>query len=374
MNKFTLLTSICLLLVASSHAKIRRVGFFGIPVAGTDYVSFAAAQTAAAANDTILMFPGTNLDGQVTKKLIIIGNGTLLDPGSTPKGNANQQAFSSESTITNVTLAAGSDGTIVMGFRGGSIYINVSDITLRRNRDILVYLGYTAFNINNFKALENYSLNLANYAGSGLTATNMNISNNLIYQMALGGTNTYSGNISNNVWAFDNTAAGTNGGASTLSYGTSINFGGGAFLFQNNLLVSYNSAIAANNSNYFVFSGGGNTVFNYNVALQTTIPQNWGAGTGNVIVPIANATNIFVAFPLIGSASADGRYALTAGSPALMGNRPGSSADAGIYGGPSPYKLSTLPSIPSIYQLSSPQGNNPVGSTIQINLSTKGNN
>ncbi len=78
------------------------------------------------------------------------------------------------------------------------------------------------------------------------------------------------------------------------------------------------------------------------------------------------------ALPLIGTTSADARFQLKAGSPALTVGA--GSTPIGMFTGSYPYKLSGLPSIPSIYQLSSPQGNNPPGSTIQINLSTKGNN
>ncbi len=374
MKKFSIVVTVLLLVAVCANAKIRRVGFFGTQVAGTDYVTFDAAQTASAAGDTIYMFPATTLGGTITKKLIIIGNGTLLDPGTAPKGNANQQAFAGESIASTVYLNAGSDGTVIMGFHNGNFYVGANDITIRRNRDIVVYFGYITTSINNLKVLENYSVNMVNYTSPGYTSTNMNISNNLIYQLSTSGSNTYSGNISNNVWVYDGTANGTNGGASTFSYTTAINFGGGAYLFQNNILVSYTNASAPSNYNYFTFSNGGNTVFNYNIALESSTPQNWGAGTGNIITPIANAANIFTAFPVIGSVSADARYQLKANSPALTANRPGSTVDAGMYGGPAPYKLSTLPSIPSIYQLSSPDGNNPTGTSIQINLSTKGNN
>jgi len=83
-------------------------------------------------------------------------------------------------------------------------------------------------------------------------------------------------------------------------------------------------------------------------------------------------SNIFNAFPLIGTTSADARYQLKAGSPALTAGSGGTPI--GMYTGNYPYKLSTIPSIPTIYQLSSPQGNNPPGNTMQINVSTRGNN
>jgi hypothetical protein len=203
----------------------------------------------------------------------------------------------------------------------------------------------------------------------------MNISNNFINNFATAALNTYSGNISNNVWAYDATlAAGANGGSSTLSNTSNVELGGGAYLFQNNILVSYTNASLASSYNYFSFLNGSNTVFNYNMAVQagTGGSQAWGAGTGNVITPITNAAAIFDGFPAIGSFSADARYKLKAGSPALTAGA--GSTPIGMFAGNSPYKLGMVPNIPSVYLLSSPQGNNPSGNTIQINVSTRGNN
>jgi hypothetical protein len=230
--------------------------------------------------------------------------------------------------------------------------------------------------VNNLQILENYELTINHsYNVAGFTQTNLNVSNNLIESFNLNSTlNTYNGNISNNVWVFDNTNAGGNGGATTLSSASPIYFGNGAFLFQNNILHSYTNASAASNYNYFIINDGGNTVFNYNVILQSYNNINLGTGIGNTVVPVGNVGAVFEDFPAIGTNTSDARYRLKGGSPALIANRPGSSADAGMYGGNAPYKLSTLPSIPSIYSLSSPQGNNPTGSTIQINVSAKGNN
>jgi hypothetical protein len=370
----------------AAEAKIRRVGYFGNPVANTDYTTFALAHTAATNNDTILIFPGASAVGDITKKLYIFGTGYWLDPNSTPKGNANQQAFASAALGGIIYFKTGSAGSVVAGlnFVGNTIYIGVDNITIRRNRDVTVNLAYNANNggtpiiINNLALLENYELTINHsYNIVGFGQNNLNISNNFMESFNLNTTNnSYNGSISNNVWVYDATAAagGANGGSATLSTATDLYLGNGAFLFANNILVSYTNANAASNYNYFNFFGGGNTVFNYNVILQSYNAISLGAGTGNVIVPVANVANIFQDFPLIGTNSADARYQLKANSPALQTNRPGATVDAGMYGGSSPYRLSMLPPIPSIYSLSSPQGNNPTGNTIQINVSTKGNN
>ncbi|MCW3091550.1 MAG: hypothetical protein JWP81_2619 [Ferruginibacter sp.] len=379
MKKFAFLLLPVLLMAFSSEAKIRRVGFFASPIAGTDYSTFALAYTAAGAGDTVLMFPNTTVSGTLSKKLIIIGAGNWLDPNSTPKGNANQQAFPGEANISSLILALGCEGTVIQGFHNGIIYIAASDITIMRNRDITVYISYTnpAATVSNLQVLQNYKVAIANYYTNASSATNMNISNNLIDYFSTAMGNTYSGTISNNVWAYDatQTANAANGGTSTMSGTNSIELGAGAYLLQYNIFAGYSNAVAASSNNYFYFLNTGNSIFNYNLALQAGSgqPQTFGiSGTGNSITVIANAANIFNAFPLIGSSSADARYQLKAGSPALTAGLGGTAV--GMYAGNYPYKLSTLPSIPSVYLLSSPQGNNPAGSTIQINVSTKGNN
>lgn len=374
---------LCLLVITSAsltlQAKIRRVGFFGSPITNTDYVSFTAAYTAAAAGDTILVFPNNSVSGILTKKLFIFGPGCWLDPAGTPRGNANQQAFPGTATISSLTFNDGSQNSVVMGFNSGTIYINTDSITIRRNRELDIYVTYNspAKTTTNLQVLQNYRVSLSNYYTNASSCTNMNISNNLITFMTFGSGNTYSGLIANNVWAYDNTQStnNLNGGTSTLSNTNSIELGAGSFILQNNIFCSYTNAAAGSNYNYYQFSNAGNSVFNNNLALQAGSgpAQTWGvAGTGNVITPIANAANIFNAWPLIGSASADARYQLKAGSPALTTGAGGTPI--GMFAGNYPYKLSGLPSIPSIYLLSSPQGNNPPGNTLQINVSTKGNN
>ncbi len=376
MKKLALLLFTVTFIVTTTNAKIRRVGFFGSPVSGTDYITFAAAYTAAASGDTILMFPSTTLSGTISKKLTLIGPGNWLDPNSTPKGNANLQAFAGISTINSLTFDVGSNGSVLSGFYGGNIYVKDNNITILRNREIDVYITYInpAGTITNLQVIQNYRLSIRQYYSNGSSSTNMNISNNLIYYFNTPPGNTYSGNISNNVLAYDNTqsANNLNGGTATLSTANDIELGGGAYLLQNNIFVCYYNAVAASNYNYFTFTNGGNSIFNYNMALQTATATNWGTGVGNSTTAISNSANIFEAFPLIGSSSADARYRLKAGSPALTAGA-GSTA-IGMFAGVTPYKLSTIPTIPTIYALSSPQGNNPPGNTIQINVSTRGNN
>ena len=371
----------------SAHAAIRRVGFFGPPLNGVDYTSFSLAQTASVAGDTIMMYPGVILSGNIDKRLIIIGPGSWLDPSTNPKGNANMQAFTGTVTCQGVSFRTGSAGSVIMGFDfvGNQVYVGVNDITIRRNLFVTVNLAYnpnngavptTAITVNNLQILENYRLNISSSYSTGFSQTNLNVSNNFMHAFILYTGNNYSGSITNNIWSYDATlSAALNGGSTTQSVATQIDMGNGTFLFQNNITCSYTNASSVSNYNYFAFLNASNAIFNYNLALQSSNFSSWGpSGTGNIVTPPGNVATIFQGFPAIGNRTGDDRYILGPSSPALMANRPGSTNDAGIFGGASPYKLSTIPSIPTIYQLSSPQGNNPQGSSIQINLSTRGNN
>ena len=73
--------------------------------------------------------------------------------------------------------------------------------------------------------------------------------------------------------------------------------------------------------------------------------------------------------------SYDGKYSLKSGSPAIgAGTLGAGTTDAGIFGGATPYRLSGIPPVPTIYALTSPQGTTPAGNIVQINLSTRSNN
>jgi hypothetical protein len=262
-----------------------------------------------------------------------------------------------------------------MGFSAGTFYIgDAGDLVIRRNRNPDIILGHPTNGPktnNNIQILENYKVTIRSYSTGGYNATNLNISNNFINYLSLTSPNTFSGSISNNIWAYSV----TEGNAEINSGTNAVDLAGGSFLFQNNIFASYTNATAGSNYNYFAFNGAGNSIFNYNLMIsgnnQNSFPT---AGTGNVIIGSNNAGSIFEGFPTIGLRTADDRWVLKAGSPALAINPLVSNPNGGMYSGPNPYKLSTIPAIPTIYSLSSPDGNNPAGGTIQINVSTRGNN
>ena len=75
---FATLTVLVLSFTNSANAKIRRVGYFGTPVTNTDYSDLQSAHDAAAANDTIQVYPGSWY-ATYSKKLVTLGYGYFID-------------------------------------------------------------------------------------------------------------------------------------------------------------------------------------------------------------------------------------------------------------------------------------------------------
>ncbi len=394
--KTKLITLFFFSLLSSSvlFATIRRVGYTDVPaVTNVDYTTFYAAHQAAVNGDTIYVFPGkVLLDGWapagccsdivITKRLTIVSVGNWLDSTSTPKGNSNLQVKKQSAYLgRNLDFGIGSKGSVITGFdgQGQGIGIYTDSITIKRNFNIRIYFGGN--NCTNLSIEGNYRAWFDGNDDVSNEYKNITIKNNFIYRLQLP-LKSYSGIIANNTFAFDNTNNAVNGGDISLSDAiigccttSDMQLREGTWLFQNNLIISNTNSDSSKNFNYFKIFGGSNSTFNYNVALQSNNFTIWpGIGIGNVFLPPSQVANIFEGFPAIGTRSADDRYILKANSPANVANRPGSTVEAGMFGGTTPYKLSTIPSIPTIYKISSPQGNNPTGGTIEIKVSTRSNN
>lgn len=388
---FTVLT------ISDVHATIKRVGYAGIPqVSGVDYASFYFAYAAATDGDTIYVFPGKSLAGvdwptaydrpEIAKRLVIISKGYWTDSTSNPKGNAGLQAskgtaYFGENGNQTVYFLSSSAGSVLMGFdgRGISVGIQANNITIKRNFNLSIYLDNVS--ISGLTVEGNYRVWFGGNDNVNQLWSNVVIKNNFIYQFLLP-LKTYSGTINNNTWISNGVHNVSGQDLTTSYYNTSgtylsnINLRDGTWFFQNNLMLFYTSANATSNVNYFVITGADNSTISYNLALQSYNFTVWpGTASGNVFLDPANVATVCAGFPTLGSRTADDKYVLASGSPALKTNLPaGSPSDAGMYGGSTPYKLGMIPSIPTIYRISSPQGNNPSGNTITINLSTRSNN
>jgi hypothetical protein len=331
--KKTIILSACLtaLAVFNSSAKIWRVNNAGLPA---DFTTIQAAHDAATvvAGDTIHIEPSWVSYGALisTKKLIILGPGYYLDL------NTNQQANPATATIESFTLNTGCSGTVISGLTITTTnYISTGNITISRNNfaNCNIYLSRD-YSYSNVIISGNYGINLVGSTGSSSTTliTNVLIFNNLLAYVQFNAQ--YSGVIANNIF--------TNWNDQTYN-----------FTIKNNICTS--------TANLLNFSGSFNTISNNIGAAALTLPE--GNGNQNS-VPM---TTVFVGAT---GNSTDGQYQLANGSPAIGAGLSGE--DCGMYGGITPYHLSGLPDIPSIYFLSAPSTSN--GNTLPVTISVKTNN
>jgi hypothetical protein len=351
---FTLLMFYQIMPSSNLEAAVRRVGYWGVPLAGIDYATFALAQAASANGDTVYLYKGNYGGISISKQLTIFGTGYLLDSSlaGDNKGNDNEQVFKTP-TVGSFDFAAGSNGSKIYGMEGSfSVSANISNIEINRCHITQDYLkiGHNTTNISVLNCLFSSSYSVAAATGSAVT-TNLKVQNCISKSMIdilawYGGS--ASGEVINN----------TCGGVLINSLGT--------FLVYNNIFKQLSGSSTDN----------ANCTFNNNLIRGLASSYNFISGAANVYVPVATFDNpanlVFVGFPSQLTFSADRRFQLASASPALGIGIGG--VDAGGYGGTLPYKPSGIPPIPTIYAISSPQGNNPNGNTITINFSTKGNN
>src|SRR5437868_8634088 len=117
MKKFLFFAIIAALLCSanSANAKIRRVGYFGTPVSGTDYSTFQLANDAASTGDSIYLFPGS-WTGTLTKKLLLFGYGYFI-AGTNPNTNLQNIAGALALNVTLIAKASGGHFKVLVGLR-----------------------------------------------------------------------------------------------------------------------------------------------------------------------------------------------------------------------------------------------------------------
>lgn len=336
MKQFLLLFVAATLTCSMSFAKIWRVNNNNGVTA--DFTGLQAAHDGASAGDTIYLESSPTSYGGLTctKKLAIIGTGYFLDQ------NTDLQAFTLTSKATQIVFNAGSQGSSVEGiefawYNGGAypIYIYVNDIVIRRNKfsgdyftnkDYYKGTVYIYNGASNILITQNYGITI----NSNSTSIGLLISNNYIFNVGLA----------------DNTVA----------------------ILKNNIfngtISTYNSNISNNIMTAGSLAGTGNLISN-NIGNSTQFGNTNG-----------NKQNVDAGTIFEGTGSYDGAYKLKSGSPAIgagYGSTAATPVDCGIFGGTTPYKLSGLPAIPSIYFFT----NQPVGSNsdpINVQVKVRSNN
>lgn len=323
--KTFIIFSICWMLCFcnSSFAKIWRVNKNG----GADFTDLQPAIDAASAGDTIQVegynSNGENYDFTCAKRLVFIGPGYLLTKN--PKTQFNIY----DAPLTG-TFAQGSDGSSMMGFNIGSIYVDASNIRISRNYNGTVYLGVEEDNgtFTNDTIEQNYNIGVTLNSDNAIFS-NLQINNNILTGMGLRGSDESLSNHCTGV--FYNNIVYSSPDVSD-------------FLVENNIINGDTTNIAATN------------VFKNNILNGSDTSPN---RNGNFYV--SDFTSIFVDWddlyhpPSPGDedeSGTDGDAKLKAGSPAIGKGVGG--VDLGVFSGANPYILSGMPDVPSVYQFAMP--------------------
>ncbi len=342
-----LISSIVVFLLSNniSFARILRCNNTGIsltPVAPNTnpiYTTAQAAHDAAINGDTIHIEPsGVSYgDLNISKQLVIIGNGFFLGPTAS-NFNPNLQANTNASIVGNINFIAGSSNSTLTG-----ITINnstnlaqdastLNNITLKRNYFIGGFFAYG--NVSNTKVIQNYFNNLAYAFGSFTTFL---LTNNIMARGIQFDAND-NGIVENNIIGF-------------LGFGDA--------------LVLQNCTIRNN-----IDCSGGSANF-----TGSTVQNNMSASTlfGNLDGNLQNInmTNVFEDFANTSPTfSTDSRFQLKTGSPAIGAGFGG--VNMGAFGGSFPYVISGIPNVPAIFKLNTPS--TVTSNSMSVTISTRSNN
>lgn len=323
-----LLVAAIFLLSFSVNAKVWRVN--NTPGVNADFTQLSTAFSSSLVQpgDTIYVEGTANTYGYaaLSKRLVLIGTGYLLS-GAT--GNAGLQFNTNSSKLSTLDLDSLASGSTFMGLDGNiRLSAGVDNITITRCNAIIDRISgglkseHLVFN----KCL--LSLNMGAALADDVQVTNCYINN---WFHIPGGNNVL---VRNNV----------------INVSPNISNG----YFANNIFIS--------NGNV---SGAINSSFKYNVSVYNILP------TGN-----NNQNNVPYANIFVSSGSADGQFQLKAGSPAIGAGEPvnGVTPDCGMFGTADPYRLSGIPPLPTIYELTVPATVPSSATSMTVTVSTRSNN
>lgn len=334
----TLLTCALLLASLTSHARILRVNSVAAfaTTCADCFQTLSTAYNAAQDGDTLHLEPADANYGDLTiqKSLVIIGNGYKL--GASP-GNAGLQANSQSSVVNLITVdGPNAQGTQLIGlhfaeFGGGLIINNTLQIALVRCyfEGLNIRFNSGGNGVTNVLIAENYINGSIAHSFDAQSITNVTIRNNIITnELDLNAANDEIENllVLNNTFLLD----GDHG--------------------LKNAEVAYNVFFQGN------ITGPNNTVHDNISAVALT-----GGDASNTVVNMGNVYNLSVG-------TDDGKYDILSTS---IFDESGAQP-RGAFSGISPYRLSGIPDIPTIYSLQSTLNTIP-GGTVNVTLSTRSN-
>lgn len=329
---FLFLLLLCFLTVGFAEQAAATIRVVDNRPNAAGFSTFQAAHDASAAGDTIYVLGSPITHGgttALTKRLVVIGNGYFLPDNPQTQANLNPTTFS------NFTFNTGSSGSTVVGCTFVTLYYglgggdNLSNITVRRCR-IQSGISYFTGNHTNLIVEQCY------FDGGGP----------VVFQMSSG---CFGMVFRNNYIGGDFTIPAAS--AATVSNNICIGRGNTTQLnnttFQNNILVGVSA-----------LGGTASTILN-NIATNTVLP----AGNGN-------QNSVAIATVVLNAGSPDAQWQLAAGSPAIGAGTGGENI--GMFGGTSPYVLSGIPALPTIYEFISPTaGNGATGLPVQLKVKSR---
>jgi len=254
-------------------------------------------------------------DINISKKLNIIGSGYFLGD------NQDTQANLSSAKVGTVTFEQGSEGSSITGMDVYLIQVSVDNITVKRNKIKGIQLSNSVTkSIKNILIVQNYittetGIGHALLIHSSTDANEIIISNNII--------------ISN-----------------SASYYTIYMHTNQRAIITNNVLIGNTLIHNSPFHNNINRTHGTNTFSNSDIKSNIGDKEQFGDIDGN------NKANVDFSTVFIESESHDAKYQLSQNSPAIGAGYNG--INCGAFDGTTPYILSGIPSIPTIYQVVAP--------------------
>ncbi len=282
------------------------------------FINWSDAYAAVSAGDTIYVVGSKFNYGRIgiEKALTIIGPGYFLNL------NSSTQSKKESAKFELINLLNGSDGTYLKGVSipgryGLDFNAQIDNITVEG-----IYCEYIEFTIYNNFIYDNITIKKCYLSGVSMSTrydglfTNLTFTNNII----TGGISVEGGSsgiISNNLII-----------GNTFELGTTS-----SLEIANNIYLN-------DNENNFSIQPLPDASVHHNISLSGA----FGNDNNNLTAPQSTL------FTTDENATADGQYMLSENSPAKGTGTNGN--DIGPFGGPDPYRLSGLPNLPNIYELS----------------------
>jgi|WetSurMetagenome_2_1015567.scaffolds.fasta_scaffold81294_1 hypothetical protein len=294
---FTLSATLIAVLFLSgmAHAAKFRVNNSGVN--GT-YLQPTDAYNAASDGDTIYIESSPVPYGplEMYKRLVVIGTGYFLSE------NDSTQANAADCKLMWLHCYAGSANSIITGITSnGGLVADDDNILVKRVR----VLGTLVISANNIVATQSF-INSVIFSENSV---NFQMTNCVITQspgLCINMPGTCSAIMKNNIFR-----------SGHIIYNTT---------YENNILEG--------DENLGIFN--------------CTVKRNMGTGV-HYDTTGGNLNNVDMTTVFKYTGSSDGKYKLKPGSPAIGYGIGG--VDCGIYGGPEPYVLSGMPTVPAIWQL-----------------------